>query len=86
MSPSLDGTNRRVEPTPDLGEIWTLLHEIKTAQEVHLQQEKEFRPKLEELITLLERSKGVITFLKLLLYIGAPIVAIAAWAKDHIKL
>lgn len=80
-----DGHERRSTPA-ELADIWNLLHEIKTSQEIHLKEEAEFRPKLVELVTILERSKGVILFLKLVLYLGAPITAFAVWAKDHIKL
>lgn len=80
-----DGKERRANP-PDFAAIWELLHEIKTAQEVHLEQEKQIQPKLLELIEILERSKGVITFLKVVLYVGAPLTAFAVWARDHIKL
>lgn len=79
-----DGRERRATPA-DLTAIWELLHGIKETQEIHLSEEKSLRPKLEELITLMERSKGVITFFKLLIYIGAPVYAILTWAKDHIK-
>lgn len=63
-----------------------LMNELKYTLELHIEQENEFRPKVVELVTILERSKGIIVFLKLVLYIGAPLLAFVAWAKDHIKL
>lgn len=84
-----DGIDRRAmrelpEKTDD--ELWKLLHEIKESLVLHMRQEAAMRPKLEELVTILERSKGIIVFLKLCLYIGAPLGAFIAWAKDHVKL
>lgn len=69
----------------DYHSLRDLLHELKTTLELHIEQENEFRPKVEELVTILERSKGAVVFLKVVLYIGAPIFAFLAWAKDHIK-
>lgn len=84
-----DGLERRaVKELPEKTdeELWKLLHEIKESLVLHMQQEQAMRPKLEELVTILERSKGVITFLKLCLYVVAPVAAFITWAKDHIKL
>lgn len=84
-----DGKERRaVRELPEKTdeELWKLLHEIKESLVLHMQQEELMRPKLEELVTILERSKGVVTFLKLLVYVGAPVAAFVAWAKDHVKL
>ena len=83
-----DGVDRRaVKQLPDKtdDEFWKLLNEIKESLQLHLQHEELMRPKLEELVTILERSKGVVMFLKLALYVGAPVAAFVAWAKDHIK-
>lgn len=84
-----DGSERRaVKELPEKTdeELWKLLHEIKESLVLHMQQEQAMRPKLEELVTILERSKGVITFLKLWLYVVAPVAAFITWAKDHVKL
>lgn len=79
-----DGKERRAT-SADILEIRELLYEIKTQQELHLEEEKKLRPKVEELVTILERSKGVVTFLKVCIYVGTPVAAFAVWAKDHIK-
>lgn len=66
-------------------EIMEQLAKLTTLIETHIAEEQSLRPKLEELITILERSKGVVFFFKLLIYIGAPLAALIAWSKDHIK-
>ena len=67
-------------------EILQQLTRLTVLLEEHLEQEKLLQPKLEELVSLLERSKGVMAFFKFCIYIGAPISALVYWAKDHIKL
>jgi len=62
-----------------------LLMELKGIVNEHIRQENELRPRLEELLAIMERSHGVILFLKFLAYVGAPVGALIIWAKDHIK-
>jgi hypothetical protein len=69
----------------DVQEIRSLMLSLKTTLEHHIEQSKDMEPRILELITLLERSKGVITFFKVVLYISIPVLGIIAWAKDHIK-
>lgn len=70
----------------DLGAIWDLLRELDKKVDVHLAEEAEFRPKLVELVAIMERSKGAIFLLKLLVGIGAPVYALMLWLKDHVRL
>jgi hypothetical protein len=69
----------------DVQEIRGLMRDLKDSLERHMEQEENLRPHVLELITLLERSKGVITFLKVVLYISIPVLGVIAWAKEHIK-
>ena len=77
---------RDVMGETDYNELRDLMHELKNTLQSHIEQEKEFRPKVEELVTILERSKGVVTFLKVITYIGAPVILFFGWVKDHVKL
>jgi hypothetical protein len=69
----------------ELKEIKDLLVHIKEKVDAHLDEEKHIQPHLIELVDILQKSKGVVTFFKLALYIGAPLAAIIAWSKDHLK-
>lgn len=62
-----------------------LLESLRRTLEDHMEAEAAFRPKVEELIVVLERLKGVVTFLKVLLYISGTAWAVFAWARDHVK-
>jgi hypothetical protein len=77
------GPDRRAEPS--LTDVWDLMTELNAKLESHIIEEGQIRPHLIELVDILQKSKGVVTFFKLLIYIGAPIAAIIAWGKDHIK-
>ena len=83
--PEWDGKERRSNQ-PDLSAIWELLHEIKLAQELHLQRDAEVQPKLLELISVLEKSKGALTLIKWLAAVCSFTAAAVIWAKDHLKL
>lgn len=76
-----DGTERRQND-----EILRELSELKMIMEAHLKEEQDLRPRLLELLTILERSKGAILLLKTLFFIGAPVSAFVYWIKDHVKL
>lgn len=80
------GEHERRITFQDLQAIWELLEEIKKAQDIHLAAEVELRPKLLELIGILEKSKGALFFLKALIYVGGVVGACLLWAKDHVKL
>jgi len=71
---------------PTLDSVWLLLSEVNTKISSHIEAEAHLRPHIEELVDILQKSKGIITFIKVLLYIATPVVAFIAWGKDHIKL
>lgn len=86
---------RRQNPSPapsrghhdaDLSDIWDLLRALDKKVELHLQDEAEFRPKMVELVSILEKSKGAVTLIKILVGVVAPVWALFIWAKDHVKL
>jgi len=69
----------------DLKAIWTVLRELEMGMKLHMKEEELWRPKLNEVLTIMERSKGVFLFLKLLIYVGTPVGALFYWIKDHVK-
>jgi hypothetical protein len=69
-----------------LEEIKSILDDLVLKFETHLTLEQEYKPKIMEVITLLEQSKGVIIFLKAVLYISAPVAGLIYWLKEHVKL
>ena len=74
----------RQEPTLD--SIWILLLEVDTKISSHIESEAHLRPHIEELVDMLQKSKGILIFLKALIYVGAPLTAFIYWLKDHVKL
>ena len=70
---------------PDIIPLHKLLAEVKTTLELHIKQEEEFRPQIEEMIAIVHQFKGVFVFLKFILYIGTPLTVLGAWFKDHFK-
>ena len=69
----------------DLVPLHTLLQEVKTTLELHIKQEEEFRPQIEEMIAIVHQFKGVFVFLKFVLYVVTPLTVIGAWFRDHLK-
>lgn len=86
MTLPYNGPERRKVPEASLEAVITLLMELNTKFEAHLEEEKHIRPHLAELVDILQKSKGVLIFFKFLFYIGAPIGALIYWIKDHVKL
>ncbi len=62
-----------------------IMESLRRTLEDHMEVEAAFRPKVEELIVVLERLKGVVTFLKVLLYISGTAWAVLVWVRDHVK-
>jgi len=71
---------------PSLDAIWILLLEVNGKITSHIEDEAHLRPHVEELVDMLQKSKGILLFLKALVYIGAPLTALIYWIKDHVKL
>ena len=69
----------------EYNQLHDLLKELRSIVNAHIKQEDELRPRLEELFQIMERSHGVIVFLKFLAYVGAPVGAFVIWMKDHVK-
>jgi hypothetical protein len=80
---SWDGEERRSRTDADM---WNLLRSIDKKLDMHLEEEKETRPKIQELLDILAMSKGAVMLIKILLIIGAPLAATIYWIKDHVKL
>ena len=69
----------------ELREIKTLLLEIDTKVSLHLAEEEELRPKLQELVEILQKSKGAIALIKFVFYVIAPVLGGVYWLRDHFK-
>jgi hypothetical protein len=70
----------------DLKEIWRLLREVEMLIKLHIEDEKQLRPKLQELILLLERSKGAFILLRWFVFITTPVLVAVYWVRDHVRL
>lgn len=75
---------RRESPT--LESIAAMISELSVKLELHIQQERQLNPHIQELIDILQKSKGVIAFFKVCIFIGAPLAALVTWIKEHVKL
>lgn len=75
------------EPKPhDLGAVWELLHKVDKNLTVHMAQYNEDLPKIREIITLLDRGKGVVIFIIGVSAVAGAVVAAFAWLKSHVTL
>ena len=77
-----DDTERRYHDS----EVLKQIAELRTIMEAHLIGEKQLKPHIEELVDILQKSKGIVLLFKFLLYVGAPVGALVYWIKDHVKL
>lgn len=67
-------------------QLHDLLTELRAIIDEHVRQENLLRPRIEEMLLIMERSRGVILFMKFLAYVGTPVGVFIVWAKDHVKL
>ena len=92
--PEIQGERRKSPPSPipphgghaELNDIWNLLRDLDKKVDLHLQEEEAFRPKMVELVSIMDKSKGAITLIKIIVAVAVPVYAAVIWAKDHIKL
>ena len=69
---------------PDLTQIWELLRDLDMKVQLHIQEESAYKPKMVELINILERSKGAITFMRYTTMLMAMAAAGYAWLSSHV--
>ena len=69
----------------DLATLWELLHTVDKKLDLHMQQYAINAPKVDELVQLLDRSKGILIFLTWASVIASALGAMFLWLKDHIK-
>ena len=67
-------------------EVLKQIAELRAIMEAHLIEEKQLKPYIQELIDILQKSKGIVLLFKFLLYVGAPVGAFVYWVQDHVKL
>jgi hypothetical protein len=81
-----EGDHSQCLTKEDLRAVWEALTKIQETITSSETLRKENAPKIDELITLLTVSKGILTVTKGLFFIAAPIGALIYWIKDHVKL
>ncbi len=69
-----------------LERIESLLKQMNDTMVAHITMEEALRPSLVELIDLLAQSKGILRFLRVVIFLIAPVIAALVWIKDHVKL
>ena len=74
------------ERTHHDSEVLKQIAQLRAIMEAHLIEEKQLKPHIEELVDILQKSKGIVLLFKLLLSVCAPIGAFIYWAKDHVKI
>lgn len=82
---SFEGKDRRAIGV-SMEDLYNEIQKLNSKVEQHIVESEAMRPRLLELLVILEQSRGVIKFLKFLVYIAAPITAVIYWIKDHVKL
>lgn len=60
------------------------IDEIDSRFAEHMKKEEIAQKQLGELIVLLTKAKGGVGFIKILIYVGGPLLAFITWAKAHI--
>ena len=73
------------EKEKSIEDVLALLYDMKVKLEAHIEEETEYKPKLLQLILILEQSKGVVAFLKASVYIIGLGLAILYWCREHVK-
>jgi len=68
------------------------LQEAKEAQRIlseqvaeHIESDKYVRPRMEEVLTAFERSKGALYALSMLGALAGAVIGFLSWSKDHIR-
>lgn len=82
---------RRADPS-DTDVIIRLLQGLTSRLDAHIDDfqslKTEFeilKPRLEEVVEIVERSKSIIWFVRAIIYVLAPLVTGYLWVKSHIK-
>ena len=72
--------------TETLEEIRDMLQQINLKLELHLAEDKIYKPQLLQAIQLLERSKGAVWLLTIIIAGSGLAWSVVVWAKKHINL
>lgn len=86
MPPNPDNDHSQCLTKEDLNKVWEALNKIQETITASETLRKENAPKIDELITMLTVSKGILVVTRGLLFIAAPVVGFIYWVKDHVKL
>lgn len=92
MVSEVQGFQEKRKNMPDLELIINLLRTLDDKVDANTQKFQDFeaeftvmKPKLEEVLSLLERSKGVIWFFRACIYVLAPVGTFYIWIRNHVK-
>ncbi len=69
-------------PEERLDRIETLLQDVATKLDQHLDDENKLTPKLDELLTTFSQAKGIMAFIKILASIAASLAAAWLFLRD----
>lgn len=61
------------------------IRDIENSISNHMQREEEYQASVQELITLLTQTKGILRFTKTIVYVGGLLVTAAFFLKEHFK-
>lgn len=65
--------------------LWDCLTTLDKKLTEHLESDKIYKPKIIELVEILDQSKGVITFIRWSAIVVGAIVSIWLFVKDHLN-
>lgn len=69
-----------------LEHICDLLLDLKKTLDTHITEENIYKPKVVELVDILDKSKGVVWFIKVLSVVAVAGWGLVYWIRDHIKM
>lgn len=80
------GEHALIVSSSDLAQILTAVSNLSNKVEnLAKMVEEEIAPKVNEVTSILEKSKGVVIFLKWIIPVGAASGTLIYWIKEHVK-
>lgn len=79
----LESEDKRV---PTNAELLAAVVRLDEKLDNHIDREERELAKFSELLTTFQQAKGMLLFVRILLFVGAPAFAAIYWIKDHVRL
>lgn len=73
-----------MQPQNEL-ELVRALERIEAKLDNHLSNYNEQAPKLQEVLDMLQKSKGAFALFRFVMFILSPVIAAAIWIKNHVN-